>query len=177
MQIKIYGRSITAKTRSNAERNESCTSAPRLSTEPCLPLLTALQPRGSAQARGAKMAELSWRTRRFSATFQPAHAGQVGSAPPDCSSAPWLCSGKRGQDGGAFLENQKVLCHVSARPRRSGLVVPEPPECHWLNKGSTRQPTLHGPSSMWLSLGIQNGSVGSRSNTSISSKEIKKNYN
>ena len=44
---------------------------------PGLPLLTALQPCGSAQARWAKMAELSWRTRRFSATFQPTHAGQV----------------------------------------------------------------------------------------------------
>lgn len=55
------------------------------------------------------------------------------------------------------------LGHMSACPRWSAHVIPEPPECHWLNKSSTRQPTLHSPTSMWPSLGIPNGSVGSRS--------------
>lgn len=46
---------------------------------PRLLLTTALQPCGSAKARRAKTAELSWRTRRTkdSATFQPIHATQV----------------------------------------------------------------------------------------------------
>ena len=58
---------------------------------PRLLLTTALQPCGSAKARPAKTAELSWRTRRTkdsaelswrtrtkdSATFQPIHATQV----------------------------------------------------------------------------------------------------